>query len=166
MTKKLNHNANERDRRKKINCLCSSLRSLLPSTDHMKKLSIPATVSHVVKYIPELQQQVEGLMKKKEELLLRICGRDEGDILGINKESQTQNAATNNYNSSCVSSASWISDNELVIHISSNKIHGTPLSEILPCFEKDGLLLLNAFTFESFGGRIFYNLHFQVLNFK
>ena len=32
--KKLNHNANERDRRKKINHLYSSLRNLLPASDH------------------------------------------------------------------------------------------------------------------------------------
>ncbi|OMO81682.1 hypothetical protein CCACVL1_12298, partial [Corchorus capsularis] len=31
MVKKLNHNASERDRRKKINNLYSSLRSLLPA---------------------------------------------------------------------------------------------------------------------------------------
>lgn len=33
--KKLSHNASERDRRKKINCLYSSLRSLLPASDQM-----------------------------------------------------------------------------------------------------------------------------------
>ncbi|KAJ7972130.1 Transcription factor ORG2 [Quillaja saponaria] len=45
---KLNHNASERDRRKK------------------KKLSIPATVSRaLLKYLPELQQQVEELINKK-----------------------------------------------------------------------------------------------------
>jgi hypothetical protein len=35
MVKKLNHNASERDRRKKINSLYSSLRSLLPASDGM-----------------------------------------------------------------------------------------------------------------------------------
>jgi hypothetical protein len=33
MVKKLNHNASERDRRKKVNSLISSLRSLLPGED-------------------------------------------------------------------------------------------------------------------------------------
>ena len=42
-------------------------------------LSIPATISRVLKYIPELQQQVEGLTKKKEEILLRIS--HEGDAV-------------------------------------------------------------------------------------
>lgn len=35
MVKKLNHNATERDRRKKISSLFSSLRSLLPASDQM-----------------------------------------------------------------------------------------------------------------------------------
>jgi hypothetical protein len=35
MVKKLSHNANERDRRKKIKSLYSSLRSLLPAADQM-----------------------------------------------------------------------------------------------------------------------------------
>lgn len=34
MVKKLNHNASERDRRKRINHLYSSLRALLPATEH------------------------------------------------------------------------------------------------------------------------------------
>ncbi|WJX17393.1 hypothetical protein P8452_07315 [Trifolium repens] len=72
MVKKLVHNASERDRRKKINNLYSSIRSLLPVSDQMKKLSIPATISRVLKYIPELQKQVEGLIKRKEEMLLRL----------------------------------------------------------------------------------------------
>ena len=37
--KKLNHNASERDRRKKINSLYSSLRSLLPATDQRVRFS-------------------------------------------------------------------------------------------------------------------------------
>uniref|UniRef100_K7MY65 BHLH domain-containing protein n=1 Tax=Glycine max TaxID=3847 RepID=K7MY65_SOYBN len=58
MVKKLSHNASERDRRKKVNNLVSSLRLLLPVEDQTKKMSIPATVSRVLKYIPELQHQM------------------------------------------------------------------------------------------------------------
>ncbi|OMO69276.1 hypothetical protein CCACVL1_19576, partial [Corchorus capsularis] len=35
VAKKLNHNAKERDRRRQINSLFSSLRSLLPASDQM-----------------------------------------------------------------------------------------------------------------------------------
>ena len=41
MVKKLNHNASERDRRKKINSLYSSLRSLLPASDHKVLFLVP-----------------------------------------------------------------------------------------------------------------------------
>ena len=99
---------------------------------------------------------MEGLIKKKEELLLRIS--QQGDMI-TNKESKKKVA---HYNPFCVVSTSRLNDNEAMIHISSSKIHKTPLSEILLCLEKDGLLLLNASSFETFGGRIFYNLHVQV----
>lgn len=42
LVKKLNHNASERDRRRKINGLYSSLRSLLPATDQTVSTSIAA----------------------------------------------------------------------------------------------------------------------------
>ncbi|KAJ1404254.1 Myc-type, basic helix-loop-helix [Sesbania bispinosa] len=158
MVKKLIHNASERDRRKKINALYSSLRSLLPVADQMKKLSIPATISRVVKYIPELQKQVNGLTKKKEEILLRIS--KQGDAV-INKETQRKIVHSKS-NSGFVVSTSRLNDSEASIQISSYTVHKIPLSEILLCLENDGLVLLNASSSETFGGRTFYNLHFQV----
>ena len=44
IVKKQNHNASERDRRKKINFLYSSLRALLPAADQMVLINI--TISH------------------------------------------------------------------------------------------------------------------------
>uniref|UniRef100_A0A803QPJ0 BHLH domain-containing protein n=1 Tax=Cannabis sativa TaxID=3483 RepID=A0A803QPJ0_CANSA len=79
MVKKLNHNASERDRRKKINDLYSSLRALLPLSDQTKKMSIPATVSRVLKYVPLLQEEVEGLVRKRDELLSRIQSKQQGN---------------------------------------------------------------------------------------
>ncbi|KAL5059238.1 hypothetical protein RYX36_030842 [Vicia faba] len=157
MVKKLNHNASERNRRKKVNNLISALRSLLPAEDQMKKMSIPVTISRVLKYIPELQKEVEGLTKKKEELLSRISRQD----YAVNKESQRK-IIPNNYNSSFVVSTSRLNDNELVIHISSHEAYKIQLSEILMCLENNGLLLLNSSSSKTFGGRLFYNLHFQV----
>ncbi|KAK4272456.1 hypothetical protein QN277_021013 [Acacia crassicarpa] len=157
MLKKLNHNASERDRRKKINSLYSSLRSILPLSDQTKKLSIPATISRVLKYIPELQQQVEGLIKKKEELLLRISRQVDASAKECRRKMAHHYAAA-----ACVVSTSRLNDNEVVVQISSDKIHKTPLSEILLCLEKEGLLLLNSSTFDTFGHRVFYNLHLQV----
>ncbi|CAK8543128.1 unnamed protein product [Lathyrus sativus] len=156
MVKKLNHNASERDRRKKVNTLISSLRSLLPGDDQTKKMSIPVTISRVLKYIPELQKQVEGLTKKKEDLLSRISQQQ----YAVNKESQRK--IIPNYNSSFVVSTSRLNDSELVVHISSYDAYKIPLSEILMCLENNGLVLLNSSCSKTFGGRLFYNLHFQV----
>ncbi|XP_028761466.1 transcription factor ORG2-like [Neltuma alba] len=157
VVKKLNHNASERDRRKKINSLYFSLRSMLPLADQTKKLSIPATISRVLKYIPELQQQVEVLIKKKEDLLLRFSRQGDASSKESRRKMVHHYAAT-----ACVVSTSRLSDNEAVIQISSDKLHKTPFSEILLCLEKEGLLLLNASTFETFGQRVFHNLHLQM----
>nr|WIE96128.1 basic helix-loop-helix transcription factor [Loropetalum chinense var. rubrum] len=157
MVKKLNHNASERDRRKKINSLYSTLRSLLPATDQLKKLSIPATVSRVLKFIPEQQQHVERLIQKKEELLSKIS--KQGDQ--VHPQKQRKLAKIGSSNLSAVS-ASRLGDREVMIQISTFKVHKNPLSEILLSLEEDGLHLINASTFESYGGRVFYNLHLQV----
>ncbi|XP_057440580.1 transcription factor bHLH100-like isoform X1 [Lotus japonicus] len=157
MVKKLSHNASERDRRKKINTLIASLRSLLPGQDQTKKMSIPATISQVIKYIPELQKQVKGQTKKKEKLLPKIISQ--GDA--VNEESPGKKIP--HHNSDFIVSNSWLNDSEAAIHISSYEAHHkTPLTEILLCLENNGYFLLNASSTETFGGRIFYNLHFQV----
>ncbi|CAJ2673513.1 transcription factor ORG2-like [Trifolium pratense] len=157
LVKKLVHNASERDRRKKINNLYSSLRSLLPYSDQLKKLSIPATISRVLKYIPELQKQVEGLIKRKEEILLRFS--PQVDEVIISKESQMKKQS---YNSGFVVSTSRLNDSEITIQISCYTVNKIPLSEILLCLENDGLFLLNVSSSQTFGGRDFYNLHLQV----
>ncbi|CAK9319601.1 unnamed protein product [Citrullus colocynthis] len=157
MAKKLTHNASERDRRRKINSLYSSLRALLPSTDQMKKLSNPATISRILSYIPELQQQVEGLIGKKEELMAAMVGRE----VKNDEEKKTKCAASS---SSSIISASQLSRREMAIQISTNINGGyrNSLSEILVCLEEEGLLLLNASSFESFDGKVFHNLHLQM----
>ncbi|KAG2687342.1 hypothetical protein I3760_09G046900 [Carya illinoinensis] len=157
MVKKFNHNASERDRRKKMNGLYSSLRSLLPEADQMKKLSIPTTVSRVLKYIPELQKQVVGLIQNKEELLSMISSQ--ADIETQNQ--QINQPKTIARSSLSTVSASRLNDTEVMIQISTSKINDTPLSEILLSLEEVGVLLLNVSSFESFGGRVFYGLHLQ-----
>ncbi|XP_061995938.1 transcription factor ORG2-like [Rosa rugosa] len=159
MAKKLNHNASERDRRKKINNLYSSLRSLVPA-DHAKKLSIPATVSRVLKYIPELQQQVEGLIQKRDELLSKISQQE--NVVLLQEEKQVKSTARGSRSSLSAVSTTRLSDSEVTIQISIIKSSHNFISRILQSLEEDGLELLNASSFESSGGRIFYNLHLQV----
>ncbi|KAI5317907.1 hypothetical protein L3X38_037614 [Prunus dulcis] len=155
MVKKLNHNASERDRRKKMNSLYSSLRSLLP-VDQGKKLSIPNTISHVLKYIPELQKLVEGLIRKRGELLSRACKQE----AAMHEEKRIKSTARRSLSAV---STHRLSDRAVAIQISTLKTHNNLLSEILLNLEEEeGLQVLNASSFQSSGGRVFYNIHLQV----
>ncbi|KAG7561151.1 Helix-loop-helix DNA-binding domain superfamily [Arabidopsis thaliana x Arabidopsis arenosa] len=155
VVKKLNHNASERDRRKKINSLFSSLRSCLPASDQSKKLSIPATVSRSLKYIPELQEQVKKLIKKKEELLVQVSGQR-----NIEHYVKPQPKAVASYVSTV--SATRLVDNEVMVQISSSKIHNFSISNVLSGLEEDGFVLVDMSSSRSQGERLFYTLHLQV----
>ena len=122
-----------------------------------KKLSNPATISRILSYIPELQQQVEEQMRKKEELMAAMVGQE----VKNDEEKKMKSAVSS---SSSIISASRLSRHEMAIQISTDINGGQRnyLSEILICLEEEGLLLLNASSFESFDGKIFHNLHLQV----
>ncbi|KAJ9543966.1 hypothetical protein OSB04_023673 [Centaurea solstitialis] len=162
--KKLNHNASERDRRKRVNDLYIFLRSLLPvSTDQKKKISIPGTVSRALKYIPELQKEVESLIRKKEQL--------SSSSSPTNIRNRIANDATIIQTSSTVvSSVSFIDEKEAVIQLISatdrmkNNEIGL-LSKTLEYLEQeeDGLVLISATTFTCLGeDRFLDTLHLQV----
>ncbi|XP_020549797.1 transcription factor ORG2-like [Sesamum indicum] len=160
MVKKLNHNAVERDRRRKMNTLFSTLRSLLPSDDQSKKLSIAATVSRVLKYIPELRKEVERLDQKKETLMMmrtKICSQVSIDDDDFRTKLARLSAV----------SATQISGEEIVVQISVPKLDkgNLILSETLMHLEMEGFLVLTASSFETLQGRLFCNLHLQVLYF-
>ncbi|MCE3215587.1 hypothetical protein HAX54_002878 [Datura stramonium] len=159
MVKKLNHNASERDRRKKINGLYSSLRSLLPASEHTKKLSIPSTVSRILKYIPELQSEVERLIQKKEEFT--ISNRE--NSADFNKQRRRRRGGGGiDENSSLVISASAIGDEEIMVQICTLKNNRGSIGEAISELEDEGLVLLNSSSFETFDDRVFHTLHFQV----
>ncbi|XP_062110163.1 transcription factor ORG3-like [Humulus lupulus] len=163
MVKKLNHNASERDRRKKINDLYSSLRALLPVSDQTKKLSIPATVSRVVKYVPLLQEEMEELVRKREELLSRINSRQQGNTNTFQKVDKIKYTAPNSLSSI---SATQLNEKEIAVQISTYKLNNNnnkQLSQMLHNFQSDGFSLLHASSFESSRGRVFHNLHLQVV---
>ncbi|TYI03816.1 hypothetical protein ES332_A11G368000v1 [Gossypium tomentosum] len=154
----------ERVRRRKMNDLYSSLRSMLPPSEQTKRLSIPATVSRMLKYMPELQSQVEILLQKKQQILSTICKQDDHDL--INQHHQNKTKLSDGFKVSPFTvSGTKVSDTEATIQISTvgPKSQGIPLlSPILYGLEEDGLFLTDASCFESFGGRVFYNLNFQV----
>lgn len=145
--RKISHNAYERDRRKQLNGLYSSLRSLLPDEDHTKKLSIPITVTKVLKYIPELQKQVNTLEKKKEELTRASC---------------KPGVLTMKENIAPIVSATCIDDTGIMVQVSllSNMTGALPMSKCIKVLEKEGLRLVSSST-SAFQNRTFYNLHLQ-----
>ncbi|GMI79627.1 basic helix-loop-helix 38, OBP3-RESPONSIVE GENE 3 [Hibiscus trionum] len=160
VVKKLNHNASERDRRRKINSLYSTLRSLLPPSEQMKRLSIPTTVSRMLKYIPELEAEVQTLVQKKEQILSSIPKQD------VDRQQQSKRKILEGFKSDSpfTVSVSKVSETEIAIQISTLGVSSRtpPLSTILLGLEDDGMFLTDASCFESFGGRVFYNLNFQV----
>lgn len=120
-----------------------------------KKLSNPTTVSRVLKYIPEVQQEIKVLMKKKEELLSNFS--KQGSLLY-----QERKRKTTTWSSLSDVSATQLNDREIVVQISTYKVHENPLSHIVLDLEEDGFSVLNSTTFESFEGRVFYSLHLLV----
>ncbi|KAG2258267.1 hypothetical protein Bca4012_021603 [Brassica carinata] len=151
--KKLNHNANERNRRKKTNSLFSSLRSCLPRSDEPKKLSIPKTVSRSLQYIPELQEEVKKLKQTKDDLLVRVSGQRERYV-------KPQPMAVSSYVSTVI--ATKVRDNEVMVHISSSKFQNFSIYNVLSGLEEDGFVLVAVSSTSSRGERVSYTLHLQV----
>ncbi|KAK1427058.1 hypothetical protein QVD17_15740 [Tagetes erecta] len=170
VAKKLNHNASERDRRKKVNELYAFLRSLLPiSSDQKKKLSIPKTVSRALKYIPELEKEVETLRCKREKMspystLTTNANKEHSSIKKHSVEDTTK--------SSVISSVSILGEKEVVIQVissademSQNKKSNLLLSKVLEKLEQkeNELVLINATTFKCpDDGMLLSTLHLQV----
>ena len=114
----------------------------------------------MLKYIPELQQQVEALVRKREELLSRINSTQQGSNQVLQEMNQIKTKARTSLSSV---STSQLNDKEVAVQLSTYKVHKILLSEMLHSLEEEhGLSLLNASSFESFGGRLFHNLHLQV----
>ncbi|GJY69618.1 transcription factor ORG2-like protein [Tanacetum coccineum] len=182
VVKKYDHNAGERDRRKRVNNLYQCLGSLLPvagdqklnayilhSLLQKKKVSIPGIVSRAVKYIPELQKEVEALKLKKENIL--PCSSPNSRQEGQAIKKQRCGGAITRRNSWLVSSVNVLGDKEVVIQLTSltdrmsmNKENGF-LSKVLENLENGeyGFVLLNATTMKCSGEGIVLNtLHLQV----
>uniref|UniRef100_A0A7N0T5W2 BHLH domain-containing protein n=1 Tax=Kalanchoe fedtschenkoi TaxID=63787 RepID=A0A7N0T5W2_KALFE len=175
--RKLHHNASERHRRKKINELYSSLRSLLPASEQSRRMSIPTTVSRVLKYIPELQEEVARMEKRKQVMSKKmdkvresvsslsskstVPGHSGQEVNGREEEAKAQRMTMENSNNRSSVSTSQVADREVVIQISTVRVS---VSEILSSLEGDGFQLINASSSESHGGRLFLNLHLQKLD--
>ncbi|KAL8128831.1 hypothetical protein V2J09_017986 [Rumex salicifolius] len=161
--KKHNHNASERMRRMKINGLYASLRALLPNSHHMKKLSIPNTVDRVVKYIPELQKEVQVLVHRKEQLL------PESTPNSVNFSLSQAASDKKSCSTRCSSSvqATRLGNGQISVQISTPKSFLTtliPISEVLrEVEEEDGLVVIDVSSSESAVERVFHHFHLMAL---
>ncbi|XP_031103776.1 transcription factor bHLH100-like [Ipomoea triloba] len=163
MVKKLSHNASERDRRKKMNGLFSSLRSLLPPSDQKARMSIPTTVSRVVKYIPELQKEVERLQKKKQELTSRVNSWQKISASPPEFNKRRRVVGGHPHHRQSYLSATQVGERDIVIQICSKKGTKNVFADALSCLEQEGLVLLDSSTFQTSEDRVnFYTLHLQV----
>ncbi|KAE8734759.1 Pentatricopeptide repeat-containing protein [Hibiscus syriacus] len=129
MVKKLNHNASERDRRKKVN------------------------------------KQVERLVLKREELMLRVSKQGGGKRRDQEKQQMKSMPKGRCLSGSVAVSMNRVSDSEVSVQISGREVDNRSqlsVSEMLHYLEQQGFLLLNASSFESFGGFVFYNIHLQM----
>ena len=115
-----------------------------------KKLSIPTTVCRALKYIPELQKQVENLEKKKEKLASANC--KPGVLSASGSIAPTV-------------SATCLNHKEIMVQISllrdTDASTALPLSKSINVLESEGLQIIRSST-SSFGNKTFYNLHLQV----
>lgn len=105
----------------------------------------------MLKYIPELQKEVERLIHKKERLISKISMVEDSSFKFKNQSSSSSSV-----------SATRISDGEIIIQSSMAKSEKASFSEAILRLEDEGFLMMNASCFESFEGRLFYNLHVQV----
>jgi hypothetical protein len=126
----------------------------ISETNYQKKMSIPVTVSRVLKYIPELQKHVAKITKKKEQLLAKGS-----------KWQEHNSTLKNRCIDSLVVTATCLTDKEVMVNICilSNKANKTPLFKYLEILDGEGLKLINASTVSaSLAERTFYSLHFEV----
>lgn len=112
----------------------------------------------MLKYIPaELQQEIERLTRRKQELVSKINSRKTGVAID-NHESKTAQT-TNAIAKSSSISASRFSDTEIIIQISIFDIYydgSYALSRVLLSLEEDGLLFLYVSSFQFQFGVTFY----------
>ncbi|KAI3445634.1 hypothetical protein Pfo_002299 [Paulownia fortunei] len=154
VTKKLDHNAKERIRRMKVNASYLALRALLPDSRRSKKRwSAPAIVDRVLKYIPELENEVEALRSKKENV----------QSAAKNKKISTENPSSQ-YETLTVS-FNKVNQEEAIIQICmarEDDQDGLAFTNLMQSVEDEGICIKSASTIYICERRICYHLHIQI----
>lgn len=163
-SKRLTHNANERDRRKKLNGLYSQLQLLLPNTSSKGKLYNPTIVCEALNYIPQLCNQVKELSRQRDELLTtkRIS---ECSVLTVpgNSEYNTDLSGSSAHSDSPIITINRAFErpDQLAITIITCKVGGLVFSTLLFLFEQLGMDVFDASMFVA-GENVCYSIHLQM----
>lgn len=174
-TKKAFHNFRERSRRKTLKALYSQLRSLLPNLNPKRKLSIPNTVFRVLKYIPDLRNEIEKLSRERDELVATAKRAiSETCVVTSKSASNTEAEGLIDFMHSPPPSASQASPDRPSVTVNAevgrsrimitiyNCRLGVLFSRLLILLEKEGLDVLNASSYMS-QDKVCYDLHLEMI---
>lgn len=134
--------------------------NLIICSFEQRRTSVPTTISKVLKYIPELQDEVARMENRKQAISKKINRVQEQ----VYSPPPSLHTGASLHSQEPVSHASSVStskvgDREVVIQIST--IQATEFS-ILSSLEADGFQLISASSSETLHGRVLLNLHLQV----
>lgn len=169
------HNARERHRRKTLKVLYSQLRSLLPNLNPKRKLSIPNTVCRVLKYIPELRNEIEKTSRERDELLAaakrsisesspvtsKFASKTEAEGLIDFMQSPPPPANLASPDHPTVTVNTELGNSQMIIAIYKCRL-GFLFSRVLKLLEKEGLNVLNASTYLS-QDKVCHDLHLEMI---
>ncbi|KAI5661543.1 hypothetical protein M9H77_20866 [Catharanthus roseus] len=152
--KKLQHNAKERIRRMRLNASYLALRALLPdiSRRSKKRWSAAAIVDKVLKYIPEMENEIEKLKLSKDNA----------------KKKQQEEQLQMSEKQSLTVSVNQVQDGQAIVQICKEEEPPLPhpnlhqvFSKFLDNIEAEQICITNASTLSICHNRICYQLHLQ-----
>ncbi|XP_034701477.1 transcription factor bHLH160 isoform X1 [Vitis riparia] len=148
--RKENHNAKERVRRMQLNASYLALRSLLPDARRSKKRwSSPRIIDRVLEYIPELENEIENLTLKKDNMLSSLANEQTHQ----NQPSDLQVPTV---------SVTEVRKDEVIVQICMQREPGNVLSNLMQNVEGEGMGIMSASSLYVCDERICYHLHIQM----
>ncbi|TXG54039.1 hypothetical protein EZV62_019295 [Acer yangbiense] len=155
-SKKQEHNAKEKVRRKKLNATYLALGALLPNYSPTKKrrVNAPVLIDRAVEYIPELEKEIEKLSLRKNNL---VSATEKQKYL----ISQTS-SSSNDHQVPSVSIHEVVKGEQVIIQILCIQKDHDQVSNLLQNVQAQGMCILSASTLQVCEERVSYHLHLQV----
>ncbi|XVE49086.1 hypothetical protein DITRI_Ditri01bG0053800 [Diplodiscus trichospermus] len=149
--KKQEHNAKERMRRMKLHASYLSLEALLPDSGRSKKRkSAPLIIDRAVEYIPEMEEEIEKLTLRKNDMLSTIKSKQP---VNQNPHLQLQDPSV---------SVHEIRQGEVIVQIYTQEHPDAAFSNLLQKIEEEGMCIVSASTLQVSDDGVCYHLHIQV----